>query len=1397
MKSIKKFRLLLTVCLLLLSGSVFAHGIQVRWHIAPNGNIRVWIEHWHGDVTNVSSYPLDVTITANGSTSSTTYYATGYANNTTLANLPNGGGSSTLLSECTGISRPANSQNDWVYWDFAPPACNTPVILTIDNGSSSTTTEGCSNLYPQTITSSFTDVTGPVVTVSDITVPATNSCLSAVVSSFGVTATDACGGTPSLAYSIAEGSSFNVGSTSVTATGTDASNNTTVETFNVIVQPDSYTGTATDVVCSGDAFTFPDNHIISNITSQVSHTWTILRTNGCDSTVTTTVNVNPTYNQAQTGNICYDGSYTFPDGVTVNNIIADTVYTSSLTTIHTSCDSVIMSTITVDPVYNQSNTYNVCYDGSYTFPDGVTVSNIIANTVHTSSLTTVHTSCDSIIVDSIYVRPVYAQSNNYNVCYGDTFTFPDGSKANYITNQVIHVSNLTTAGYACDSIITDTIHVQPEYNQTQTADVCYGSSYTFPDGSTQSNITTQVIYTSNLTTKVFGCDSVIVSTVSVDPIYNQTQTADVCYGSGYTFPDGVTINNIIADTVYTSNLTTVHTGCDSVIVSTISVDPVYNQSNTYNVCYDGSYTFPDGVTVSNIIANTVHTSSLTTIHTSCDSIIVDSIYVRPVYAQSNNYNVCYGDTFTFPDGSKANYITNQVIHISNLTTAGYACDSIITDTIHVQPEYNQTQTADVCYGSSYTFPDGSTQSNITTQVIYTSNLTTKGFGCDSIIVSTVSVDPIYNQTQTADVCYGSGYTFPDGITINNIIADTVYTSNLTTVHTGCDSVIVSTISVDPVYNQSNTYDVCYNDSYTFPDGVTFSEIIANMVHTSNLTTIHTGCDSIIVDSITVRPVYAQSNSYNVCYGDTFTFPDGLVASITEQLIHVSNLTTVGFSCDSIITDTILVQPVYNQVQTANVCYGDSYIFPDGSSQSNITAQVVYTSNLTTKVFGCDSVIVSTISVDPIYNQTQTADVCYGSSYTFPDGVTVNNIIADTVYTSNLTTIHTGCDSVIVSTISVDPVYNQSNTYDVCYNGSYTFPDGVTINTIISDIVHTSNLTTIHTGCDSVIVDSIYVQTVHLQGNAYDVCSGDTFIFPDGFVASNITSQIIHTSNLSTVGYSCDSIIVDTIHVYPVYNQTQFDTVCYNGSFTLPDGTYMDSIPASFTYTSSLSTVGHSCDSTIVSAVYVRMPKYDVQYLTLCFGGSYSIGTSSYAANGVYIDTIPTTVGCDSIVTTHIVVTEDLGQPIYPQLDTLVGVTIPGATYRWLECSSYSAVPGETGNMLKVLSTGLYALETTKGACVDTSHCSQITLVENFPEVEAEGDHYSGAAEKNGSKYVVVFEQAQANLHYQLINSGGVIILDVTLQNEDGFILNLSSYPSGTYFLKVEADGPDHIAKIVR
>ncbi len=134
------------------------------------------------------------------------------------------------------------------------------------------------------------------------------------------------------------------------------------------------------------------------------------------------------------------------------------------------------------------------------------------------------------------------------------------------------------------------------------------------------------------------------------------------------------------------------------------------------------------------------------------------------------------------------------------------CDSIIVTTVNVNPTYNTTATATICSGSSYTFPDGTTQNNITSQVVQTSNLQTTTGLCDSIIVTTVNVNPTYNTTATATICSGSSYTFPDGTTQNNITSQVVQTSNLQTTTGLCDSIIVTTVNVNVVdvsINQTN------------------------------------------------------------------------------------------------------------------------------------------------------------------------------------------------------------------------------------------------------------------------------------------------------------------------------------------------------------------------------------------------------------------------------------------------------------------------------------------------------------------------------------------------------------------------------------------------------------------
>ncbi len=678
------------------------------------------------------------------------------------------------------------------------------------------------------------------------------------------------------------------------------------------------------------------------------------------------------------------------------------------------------------------------------------------------------------------------QTETAFVCSGSSYTFPDGTTQNNITSQVVYTSNLTSS-QGCDSIIETTVDVITAYNVSESAEVCSGGSYTFPDGTTQNNITSQVVYTSNLTSSQ-GCDSIIETTVDVITAYNVSESAEVCSGGSYTFPDGTTQNNITSQVIYTSNLTSSQ-GCDSIIETTVDVITAYNVSESAEVCSGGSYTFPDGTTQNNITSQVIYTSNLTSSQ-GCDSIIETTVDVITVYNVSESAEVCSGGSYTFPDGTTQNNITSQVVYSSNLTSS-QGCDSIIETTVDVITAYNVSESAEVCSGASYTFPDGTTQTNITSQVVYSSNLTSSQ-GCDSIIETTVDVITAYNVSESAEVCSGGSYTFPDGTIQNNITSQVVYTSNLTSSQ-GCDSIIETTVDVITAYNVSESAEVCSGASYTFPDGTTQTNITSQVVYSSNLTSSQ-GCDSIIETTVDVITAYNVSESAEVCSGGSYTFPDGTIQNnITSQVVYTSNLTS-SQGCDSIIETTVDVITAYNVSESAEVCSGASYTFPDGTTQNNITSQVIYTSNLTSSQ-GCDSIIETTVDVITAYNVSESAEVCSGGSYTFPDGTTQNNITSQVVYTSNLTSSQ-GCDSIIETTVDVITAYNVSESAEVCSGGSYTFPDGTTQNNITSQVVYTSNLTSSQ-GCDSIIETTVDVTCgldADFSVDKTETCKGVTIVF---------------------------------------------------------------------------------------------------------------------------------------------------------------------------------------------------------------------------------------------------------------------------------------------------------------
>ncbi len=150
----------------------------------------------------------------------------------------------------------------------------------------------------------------------------------------------------------------------------------------------------------------------------------------------------------------------------------------------------------------------------------------------------------------------------------------------------------------------------------------------------------------------------------------------------------------------------------------------------YTTAGDVMHTFPGPgtYTVELVVENTEVCKDSTTIE----------VTVNPVYDEVVNVTICSGSDYTFPDGTEQTNITQDVVQVSTLTSS-LNCDSTVTTNITVGADFQTAETASVCAGGSYTFPDGTIQTDITQQVVYTSTLQATSSSCDSLVTTTVEV----------------------------------------------------------------------------------------------------------------------------------------------------------------------------------------------------------------------------------------------------------------------------------------------------------------------------------------------------------------------------------------------------------------------------------------------------------------------------------------------------------------------------------------------------------------------------------------------------------------------------------------------------------------------------------
>lgn len=254
----KLLRTLLFIFLTFYVTNVDAHSVQVQYCVNCNGDLRLWVEHWHG-AENPSSTTMTISLNVGGNVTTQTSAPGGGVQNVASGNLP---GCSTPITYGAGCNQ-QNTYNDWVYYDFNNIPQNVPITFTILSGNTVFTQDGC-NMYPLAVNFTIAGVgqvdnqdacTGQVT--SDINLPA-NATWTNDNPSIGIPAS---GTGPILGFTP-------VGPVGTTAT-INYANGCGTGSFVYTIQPaptpastSSSGGVSSSESCLGTAFDFVDNSTV-------------------------------------------------------------------------------------------------------------------------------------------------------------------------------------------------------------------------------------------------------------------------------------------------------------------------------------------------------------------------------------------------------------------------------------------------------------------------------------------------------------------------------------------------------------------------------------------------------------------------------------------------------------------------------------------------------------------------------------------------------------------------------------------------------------------------------------------------------------------------------------------------------------------------------------------------------------------------------------------------------------------------------------------------------------------------------------------------------------------------------------------------------------------------------
>ena len=763
----------------------------------------------------------------------------------------------------------------------------------------------------------------------------------------------------------------------------------------------------------------------------------------------------------------------------------------------------------------------------------------------------------------------------------------------------------------------------------------------------------------------------------------------------------------------------------------------------------------------------------------CDSIVTTNLHVLSQSASFLNLNptICYGDSV---------YVAGNVYYQTglyiNVLTNSVGCDSIITLDLRVVSPTNLVY--DICPGDSV-----SVGSNVYFSAgNYTDTLVASG-GCDSIINTEINIYSQYNSV------YG-------GILDNTVGGGGYYTGDQ---HLIIDCYVPTNIVSATVYSDGNTiYEFELRDN----NGNTLQDTIYALVDGANFVTLNFEMPAGTDFELGVSPASNFGGLYRNNSGVSFPYDFANLASITQ-----SSAQQFG---DYYYFFYNIEMRASNAPTEYAICQGDSI-----SVGSNIyTTSGLYIDTMMS-ASGCDSLVYTNLTVNPVVNYQNNQTICLGETYSIGNNIySVSGTYVDTFQTSF------GCDSLVSTILFVNPISGGSSTNNttICYGDYFMVGNNMYTNSgTYYDTLVGSN------GCDSTVTTNLTVLSAAyptIFGGVPDSASlpGGYFSFDrrlvlDCYVPSRIISAMIYVEDPGTITFELrdDNGTIIESSTQNVVAGSQRVTL----NFDLPVGTdyelgidnpaqigiFRNNSGASYPY--NFGSLASITGSTANSSGYYYF-YYDIEMaanvtpnvVSICDGNSVTVGTNTYTTTGIYYDTLDASNFCDSIIYTNLTV----NQPFVPSIATnpfdgkicLGDAAVITASTGY---QSYSWDNGMTGQIITVSPTAdqLYTLTT-----IDINGCDAVATVMIYVDscntnISDEGTHFS--IYPNPSSSLVYFEFNNSNNNVERISVINVLGEEIFRVNDISVAENIksidfSNYPKGVYLVKIATKSGDINRKLI-